>query len=283
MSCPSEAVDAAILRDWGLPSPGRTKQARGDAVVVGASRRTPGAVILSAEAVLRVGAGRVAVLVPGSVEGQLGVVLPEAAVHALPDDPARPIDGAGADAVAHADAVLIGPGFDDVAQTRDTLDAVVAAAPRRLVLDAYALAALPDIARNRLPAEVILTPNEDELRMLSGSRDDADLTRMAVDVARRFEAVVASYGVVATPDGSVSDVAGGGPGLATAGSGDVLAGAITGFLARGIPADRAAIWGLWAHARAGDRLTATHGLGFLARELATEIAFAVHEVDELGP
>lgn len=68
----SERVDAAVLRDWGLPEPGRTKQSRGDVVIVGASRRTPGAVILAFEAALRVGAGRVAVLVPGSVEGQLG-------------------------------------------------------------------------------------------------------------------------------------------------------------------------------------------------------------------
>lgn len=57
----------------------------------------------------------------------------------------------------------------------------------------------------------------------------------------------------------------------------MLAGAITGFVARGLPGPRAAAWGLWTHARAGDRLTETHGLGFLARELATELAFAVRE------
>lgn len=282
MSRRSERVDAAVLRAWGLPAAGRTKQSRGDAVIVGASRRTPGAVILSFEAVLRVGAGRTAVLVPGSVEEQLGATLPEAAVHALPDDPAQPIVGAAADALAHADAVLVGPGFDDVPQTRATLDAVAAAGPRRLVLDAYALAALPDLPRGALPTELILTPNEEELRMLSRSRDEEpDLIETAAAVARRFDAVVATYGIIATPGGSVFEVDGGGPGLATAGSGDVLAGAITGFLARGIEPGRAAAWGSWAHARAGDRLTATHGHGFLARELATEIAYAVHEVDAL--
>lgn len=283
MSLPSEPVDAAVLRSWGLPSPGRTKQSRGDAVIVGASRRTPGAVVLGFEAALRVGAGRVAVLVPGSVEQQLGVPLPEAAVYPLPDDPAEPIAGAAADALAHADAVLVGPGFDDVPQTRATLRAVADVGPRRLVLDAYGLAVLPDFERALLPAQLVLTPNEDELRMLTSPRaHGADLKRMAVDVARRFDAVVASYAVVATPSGALFDIAGGGPGLATAGSGDVLAGAITGFLARGIDIDRAAVWGLWAHARAGDRLTETHGLGFLARELAAEIAYAVHEVDGLG-
>lgn len=281
MSSLSERVDAAVLRSWGLPSPGRSKKSRGDVVIVGASRRTPGAVILSFEASLRVGAGRVAVLVPGSVEEQLGGLLPEAAVHALPDDPAAPIVGAAADALTNADAVLVGPGFDDVPQTRATLDAVVAVGIRSLVLDAYGLAVLPEIERTRLPAQLIVTPNEDELRMLAERHGRDDLTRDAVTVAREFDAVVATYGIVATPGGSVLDVVGGGPGLATAGSGDVLAGTITGFLARGVDAARAAAWGLWVHARAGDRLTATHGLGFLARELAAEIAYAVHEVDGL--
>ncbi|RLK46760.1 ADP-dependent NAD(P)H-hydrate dehydratase [Microbacterium telephonicum] len=296
MSSPSESeaasrdrrVDVGTLRRWGLPEPGRTKQSRGDAVIVGASRRTPGAVILAFEAAMRVGAGRVAVLVPGSVEEQLGAHLPEAAVLALPDDPAAPLTGAAAEVVAGAGAVLVGPGFDDVPQTRATLDAVLACAPQRLVLDAYALAVLPGIARDRLPGELLLTPNEDELEILSrADLDRNDLSPAVVDVAARFEATVAAYGLVGTAPGdptggtaSPLQVEGGGPGLATAGSGDVLAGAITGFLARGIPAARAAAWGLWAHARAGDRLTATHGLGFLARELATELAFAVREVEQ---
>lgn len=280
MSSPSEPVDAATLRNWGLPAPGRTKQQRGDAVIVGASRRTPGAVILAFEAAMRVGAGRVALLVPGSVEAQLGAHLPEAAVFALPDDPEDPIEGAAAQALGNAGAVLVGPGFDDIPQTRATLDAVLDIAPRRLVLDAYALAVLPDIACGRLPRDLVVTPNEDELNLLSQAPTDGDDLDEAIDdVARRFDAVVAAYGVVGTPSGERMKVDAGGPGLATAGSGDVLAGTITGFLARGMDADRAAAWGLWAHARAGDRLTATHGLGFLARELATEVAFAVHEVD----
>lgn len=273
-------IDAKVLRDWGLPAPGHTKQARGDAVIVGASRRTPGAVILAFEAAMRVGVGRVAVLVPGSVEEQLGAHLPEAAVHALPDDPADPITGAAADAVKNAGAVLVGPGFDDVSQTRATLDAVLEAGPRRLVLDAYALAALADMNRDRLPHDLVLTPNEDELELLAGAAVDGDdLAPAVADVAHRWNAAVASYGLVATPSGASLRVEGGGPGLATAGSGDVLSGAITGFLARGLDVDRACAWGLWAHIRAGEKLSERYGLGFLARELATELAFAVHEVD----
>ena len=181
-----DRIDAATLRVWGLPDPGRTKQSRGDAVIVGASRRTPGAVILAFEAAMRVGVGRVALLVPGSVEGQLGALLPEAAVHALPDDPDDPISGAAADAVERADAVLVGPGFDDVPQTRATLDAVLDLRPRRLVLDAYALAALPDIARDRLPRDLVLTPNERELLDFASANTvlNASVTHLRRDGAR---------------------------------------------------------------------------------------------------
>lgn len=281
MSNPSERVDAGVLRDWGLPAPGRSKQSRGDAVIVGASRRTPGAVILAFEAALRVGAGRVAVLVPGSVEEQLGAHLPEAAVHSLPDDPEDPIEGAAAEALSGADAVLVGPGFDDIPQTRATLDAVLDRHPRRLVLDAYALAVLPDLDRDRLPRELVLTPNEDELEMLAGAPiGDRELSSVILEVSRRFDATIASYGVASGPSGAVTRIDADGSSLGTAGSGDVLAGAITGFLARGVEPERAAAWGLWTHARSGERLSATHGLGFLARELATELAFAVHEVTE---
>ena len=80
-----------------------------------------------------------------------------------------------------------------------------------------------------------------------------------MEIARRYDAVVNCYGVVVTAAGESWDVPGGGPGLGTSGSGDVLAGAIAGFAARGVDAARAAVWGSWAHARAGDRLTERHG------------------------
>jgi NAD(P)H-hydrate repair Nnr-like enzyme with NAD(P)H-hydrate dehydratase domain len=98
-----------------------------------------------------------------------------------------------------------------------------------------------------------------------------------VEIARHYDAVVNCYGLVVTPTGECWEVQGGGPGLGTSGSGDVLAGAIAGFAARGMDAARAAVWGSWAHARAGDRLTERTGIGFLAREIPAEITLAVKE------
>lgn len=282
MSSPNE-VDAGILRERGLPDPGDSKKSRGRVMVVGGSRRSPGAVILAGEAALRAGAGRLGLAVPGSVEEHLGVALPEAAVFPLPERAADPLRGTLREEIGRADAVLLGPGFDDADETRGTLAAAAAAGVGLLVLDAYGLGILPSVERSALPSALVLTPNKEELALLL-DRDGAeldDLPGAVAEAARRHGATVTCYGLVADADGSLWRVDGGGAGLGTSGSGDVLAGAVAGFAARGLDPAWAAVWGTWAHARAGDRLTARMGLGFLARELAREVAHAVHEA--VGP
>ena len=138
-------------------------------------------------------------------------------------------------------------------------------------------ASCPTSTADRLPDTLILNPNEEEAAILLGRDPGEDRAADLLEIARRFEAVVNCYGVVATPDGGTWDVPAGGPGLGTSGSGDVLAGAIAGFAARGVEPARAAVWGSWAHARAGDRLTERAGIGFLARELPAELTLAVRE------
>lgn len=278
MSTPSDEVTLALLREWGLPEPGDSKKARGRVIVVGGSRRSPGAVLLAGEAALRVGAGRLGLVVPASVEEQLGVVMPEAAVFVLPQDASDPIEEPARGEMAAADAVLVGPGFDDADETTATLLAVAATGADCLILDAYALGVLPDVPRDALPQALVLNPNEEEAALLLGRDLGDEREEDLVRIARRFDAVVNCYGTVADPQGATWRVPGGGPGLGTSGSGDVLAGAITGFAARGLDPVRAAVWGSWAHARAGDMLTERLGLGFLARDLPPALTAAVKEV-----
>lgn len=277
MSNPSETITPSVLRSWGLPEPGESKKSRGRIIVVGGSRRTPGAVVLAGEAALRVGAGRLGVVVPKSVDAQLGAVIPEAAVFALPDESSEPFSDVVREEIASADAVLVGPGFDDPDQTRATLTRVVECEPPTLVLDAYALGILPDIDRGTLPDRLILNPNTEETAILLGRELGEDRIADLVEVAKRYDAVVNCYGDVVDARGSSWHIAAGGPGLGTSGSGDVLAGAIAGMAARGLDPATAAVWGAWVHARAGDRLTSRMGLGFLARDIAAEIPFALHE------
>lgn len=277
MSSRVEPVAEGLLREWGLPDPGDSKKSRGDVVVVGGSRTSPGAVLLAGESALRVGAGRVVLAVPQSIDAQVGIALPEAGILALPDDADAPLNGELADRVASADAVLVGPGFTDADETRATLLAVAATRPRLEVLDAFALGVLPEIDRGSLPDDLILNPNKDEAKILLG-RELADGVADVREIAREFDAVVNCYGVVAHPDDRAWRLDEGDGGLGTSGSGDVLAGAISGFAARGVDPARAAVWGSWAHARAGARLAERIGLGFLARDLARELTPAVHSL-----
>jgi hydroxyethylthiazole kinase-like uncharacterized protein yjeF len=278
MSSPSRDVDRALLRDWGLPDPGESKKSRGRVIVVGGSLRSPGAALLAGEAALRVGAGRLGMLVPATIQEQLGVALPESAVFALPARADDPIEPGARDELRSADAVLVGPGFDHPDETRATLLAVAAAPVAALVLDAFAIGILPDVDRTRLPERLTLNLNLEEAAILRGRPLRADRADDLREIAQRYHAVVNCYGTVASPDGRVWRIPAGGPGLATSGSGDVLAGAITGFAARGLDPERAAVWASWTHAHSGDRLTAREGLGFLARDLLPELTRTVAEV-----
>ena len=283
MSSPSETVTRDLLRGWGLPEMGESKKARGRVMVVGGSRRTPGAVVLAGEAALRVGAGRLGTVVPASVDAQLGGIIPEAAVFALPDDSRDPLDEGVRDDLASADAVLLGPGFDEPDETRHTLLAVADCDVACLVLDAYGLGILPRVPREKLPERLILNPNREEAAILLDRELSDDPLDDVREIAERYAAIVNCYGDVAAPDGRAWSVRAGGPGLATSGSGDVLAGAITGMAARGVEHERAAVWGAWLHATSGDRLAERTGVGFLARDLATELTVVLHDVVGPGP
>jgi hydroxyethylthiazole kinase-like uncharacterized protein yjeF len=125
---------------------------------------------------------------------------------------------------------------------------------------------------------VLLTPHAGEMAHLTGIAKDeigAAPDRHASEAAQQWNAVVALKGartVIAAPGGERWQHEGGNVGLATSGSGDVLAGVIAGLAARGAGLAQAAAWGVALHARAGERLAERFGrLGYLARELCDVI------------
>ncbi|CAH0226828.1 Bifunctional NAD(P)H-hydrate repair enzyme Nnr [Microbacterium oxydans] len=273
------AVTPELLRRWGLPDPGDSKNSRGTAMVIGGSRLSVGAVVLSGEAVLRVGAGKVGVTTDAAVADVVRIAVPEGGVYESPPV-GEPVDDAWITACEQSDAVLVGPGLDDPQQARAWLRRLAGRDVACLVVDAFAVGVLRDVPRSELPRSLIVNANLDEAALLLGWEVD-DLVADLPQIAEELDAVVHCYSVTAAPSGAVWTMDAGGPGLGTAGSGDVLAGAITGFAARGVSAERAAVWGSWCHARAGDRLAERMGLGFLARELARELPAALRDVDGL--
>lgn len=278
MSSDPTVVTPDLLREWSLPAPGDSKLSRGQVLVVGGAARSPGAAMLAGVAALRVGAGRLTLAVAGSVAGQVAVAVPECGVVPLAETDGHVRgDGLGAASadLGDADAVVVGPGLDDIDETVALLEGLAEhlGDGAVIVLDAYALGALshrPEL-RDTLPASLVLTPNREEAARLLG-RDVADLAADAVELAVRYRAVVSCYGIIATPDGDTWRIGTGAGGLGTSGSGDVLAGAIAGFCARGVAPARAAVWGAHTHAVAGDRLAVRVGpLGYLAGELLAEL------------
>jgi hydroxyethylthiazole kinase-like uncharacterized protein yjeF len=274
MSTPIEPVTASALRGWPLPQPSGTKNSRGRVVVIGGGPTTPGAAMLAGLAGLRVGAGVLALVVAAPVAAVVAAALPEASV--APLEPSS-ID----EQVSGADAVLVGPGFDDAEVAADVVPRVLAAVDRRVpvVLDAYALGVLPGLDVELSP-RVVLTPNTSEAARLLDVPDVEAGPDLAQDIALRYRAVVTCHNQIAAPDGRQWAVPTGHPGLGTSGSGDVLAGAVVGLLARGADPAQAACWGTYLHATAGDRLAARVGrLGFLARELVDELPLVIVEAE----
>jgi hydroxyethylthiazole kinase-like uncharacterized protein yjeF len=232
--------------------------------------------LLAGLASLRVGAGVLAMAVPDAIALHVAIAVPEAGVSGLSD-------GAGSDP-GDADAVLIGPGFDDPDVTKAALQRMVGGLGDEagVVLDAFALGVLPglpDVAE-RLADRMILTPNSREAERLLGDDElPDDDGRAAQAIAERYRCTVSYQGFVAGAGQPLRQIATGHSGLGTSGSGDVLAGAITGLLARGAAPDQAASWGTYLHAAAGDRLAARVGrLGFLARELTEELPLVLTEL-----
>ena len=253
-------------------------------MVIGGAADVPGALVLSGIAALRVGAGKLRLAGPRSAMTAIGVTVPEARVIGLPETGEGVLDrrsGSRAADVANAEAILIGPGMLNEEAIRGFMDEIIRrVADRVLVIDALALSALRG-GRYRFSEDtnVVLTPNLDEMAKITG--DDAETIRRdpqgaALRVSQDLNVVVTLKGAetfIASPYGEVFRYAEGGVGLATSGSGDVLAGALVGILARGATLDQASAWAVYLHGEAGNRLAKRVGqIGLLARELCDELA-----------
>jgi ADP-dependent NAD(P)H-hydrate dehydratase len=286
-------IDAELLRSWPLPSEDGDKTERGTVLVVGGARQTPGAVLLAAESALRVGAGKVQVATASDTAAALAVALPEALVEGLPALRNGELALAGADRVVemaeHADVVLIGPGLSSPECASLLVAQIVPRLDTSLVVDALGTAYLTDHLDGvrHLAGRVLLTPNVSEAAAMLG-RPEEEVEQDQLGAARRLAdatgAVVLSGGAVSyvvTPgDASWSHDAGH-AGLATAGSGDVKAGAVAGLVARGALPEQAAAWGAWAHASAGERL-GREAPGFLARDVLCAIPRELARVEGHG-
>ncbi|MGH9944964.1 MAG: NAD(P)H-hydrate dehydratase [Pyrinomonadaceae bacterium] len=281
----AKLIGPALLRRWPLPWPdaGGTKEGRGRVLVVGGSAEMPGALILAAEAAFRAGAGKVQLATCRGVALHIATAVPASRVFALAETKRGGLVPTALaeieEYVAEAEALLVGPGMTGEPRPLNQLLKKLCAQARHhqtVVFDATALYRLCELKREvkSLGGRAILTPHAEEMSKLMGLSEE-EIARSpqqhARESAAEFGAVVALKGretYVASPDGELYVNRAGNVGLATSGSGDVLAGLVAGLAARGATALQAAVWGVHLHALAGDRLAQTVGsLGYFAREL----------------
>jgi hydroxyethylthiazole kinase-like uncharacterized protein yjeF len=289
-------ITRSLLRTMPLPSPDDKggKKERGRTLIVAGATELIGAPAIAATAVLRAGAGKARIATCRTIAPFVGLAVPEARVFALQETRAGGISAMAARRISgwldEAEALLIGPGMVDEPAVAGLIRRLLPLVPpvTTVIIDATALKPLGTLASEvrRLNGKVILTPHADEMAAML-SVDKSVLLKRPLETARGaandFNAVVVLKGAttyIVAPDGTACFNTAGNVGLGTTGSGDVLAGIITGLCARGATPFQAAVWGVYLHATAGDRLAHSMGLlGYLAREIPAEIPKLLHELE----
>ncbi len=287
----------------------------GRAMIIAGSANYTGAAALAGMAAVRVGTGLVTLAIPRPLHLAIAAQVPECTYLLLPHDlgvvrsDALPLV---VDTLPDYDALLIGPGLGQEKETKAFLRAMIgrdeafrrgrlgfveraAAASEQklelppLVIDADGLNLLASMPQwwTLLPEGTVLTPHPGEMARLMGdevtARDiQGDREGTASRMAQTWNSVVVLKGaltVIAAPDGQLAVNPFANPGLATAGTGDVLAGAIVGLLAQGMSPYEAAKAGAYLHALAGELACRDMGrTGVLAGDLPRRLPHALHLV-----
>jgi NAD(P)H-hydrate epimerase len=262
----------------------------GHVLIVAGSPGKTGAAVLAARAALRSGAGLVTVAAPAGCIPLIVPHGPEFMTLALAEDEAGMVAVAAVEQVLAlgADVIAAGPGLGRAAGVRDFAHALVEQCAVPLVLDADAIVAFagePDRLLARDGVDLMLTPHPGEMAALIGlSVEDVQANRLAIarDFASTHRAHVVLKGhrtVVATPEGQTHINLTGNPGMATAGSGDVLTGVLAAWTAQLMDAEAACQLAVYLHGLAGDLAEADEGeVALIAGDIVARLGDAVLEL-----
>lgn len=274
--------------------PDTTKREAGNVLVVGGSATMTGAVCLAAAAAYRSGAGLVTVAVPESILPIVQASLSEPVFIALPEADAEVGGGIAPlaldvlwDGLGDYGAIAVGPGMGRSPGAAEFARALVAAAPRGLVVDADALNAFEgnlEAFDDRGSADIVLTPHVGEFARLTGMSPDnvrADRVAAVRDLAARLGVSVllkGSHTLIGEPSQEVRINPTGSSALATGGTGDVLSGAIAALMARGLESFDAATVGAYVHGVAGSLAGLEFGDGATAGDVSSMLPIAFEGV-----
>lgn len=274
----SENDPSNWLSNYPWPKLGDHKYNRGHALVIGGKAINSGAPRLGARAALRIGAGLVTILAPKSSLDIYASQLTAIMLGSLQDLEIHLED-------KRKNAVLIGPGFGVGAGTRKIVIDVLRTG-KTCILDADALTSFknqPKTLFNSIHPKVVLTPHQGEFRALFGSNTKNMQSKVgqAQEAARCSGAFVIYKGpdtVIAAPDGRAVINTNASPNLATAGSGDVLAGFVLGLAAQGMELFEASAAAVWLHGAISKQL----GTGLISEDLADAIPHELKHLRRIG-
>jgi ADP-dependent NAD(P)H-hydrate dehydratase / NAD(P)H-hydrate epimerase len=293
----TELMTGEMMREI-LPgrSPYSNKGTFGRALIVAGSSNYIGAAYLASAGAARVGAGLVTLAAAQSLVPLVAAKLAEAVYIPLPESEPGVIlpEAAGlGKSAGDFDAVLIGPGLGQKAAAVDFIIRLISGIEKaRLVLDADALNTLAKIPGwwQQPGFDAVLTPHPGEMARLADipiENVQAGRVGLAMQKAAAWNKTVVLKGgftVIAAPDGRCRVSPYANAGLASAGTGDVLAGAIAGLLAQGLSLFDSASLGVYLHARAGERVKDSLGdTGMLASDLLPELPRVIKELKEVNP
>ena len=250
----------------------------GHALLVAGSYGKMGAAILSARACLRTGSGLVTTHIPKQGVVCMQSAFPEAMVSIDGDEAvfsSLPAD------LERYNVVAVGPGIGTSDKTQAAISQLLNQCAKPMVIDADAIncIAMKKSLLDDIPANSILTPHPKEFERLAGKWDnDFERLKKQCDMSQKYGVIIVFKGAhttVSLPDGRTFFNTTGNPGMATAGSGDVLTGIIAALLAQGLSPAEAAVCGVFIHGRAGDRAFSDKGNGLIASDIVENVPFVM--------
>ena len=283
--CNYRIVDEADITKLVRPRPDFVhKGSMGNALIVAGSYGMAGAAVLATKACLRSGAGKVTARTPKNNCQTMQISVPEAVLSIDPDAEVFS-ESASADDI---DALGIGPGLGQAETTAVALIGQFKRTHCPIVADADALNILANHRAwlQQLPRNMIMTPHPKEMDKLASNAANGDYDRLAkaLDFTERHEAFIilkGHYTAICTPQGKVYFNSTGNSGMATAGSGDVLTGILTGLLARGYSEEHACLLGVYLHGLAGDIAASKLGKeSLIASDIIDHLPMAFRSIQE---
>ena len=267
------------------------KGSYGKILLVSGSTGMTGSGCLCAKAALRSGAGLVYLGVPASLSSIYNLTVLEPVVLPLEDYGTGRLNKACVtkllEQLGRMDAAAVGPGLSTGEGVPEVVYSVIENSSVPLVIDADALNSVSmniNILK-KLKADAVITPHPGEMARLMGTdikKVQEDRLGAAIGFASEWGVIVVLKGsrtIIAFPDGRAYINTGGNPGMATAGSGDVLTGIIAGLAGQGMSLEMAAVAGVYLHAAAGDAAAVNRGMhGMVAGDLVEELPYILKEM-----